>query len=289
MTVWSSTQNVDGVGAEFAQAFNLAVDDVTALTEVMGGGFGSKFGADSWGIAAAHLAKKAGKPVKLFLDRTQEHTTAGNRPSTEAKITLAADEDGKLFGDHRRDPRHRRDHQRGQLPAALRLQRAEQPPDAHRRPRQRRQPRHAGPGPPPGLRHDGVGRRRPRREARRRPARVPPQEPGRSRTWSRAARASRSTAPRSTEKEIELGTAAIGWGRRKSRAENAEAKGPIKRSLGMALHQWGGGGRNDKQVDLPDQSRRHRRAADRHPGHRHRLPDRPGPDRRRGPRPDPRT
>ena len=50
-------------------------------------------------------------------------------------------------------------------------------------------------------------------------------------------------------KEIELGREAIGWGRRKSRAENAEAKGPIKRGLGMALHQWGGGGRNDKQVD----------------------------------------
>ena len=47
----------------------------------MGGGFGSKFGPDIQGIAAAELARKARAPVKLMLDRDEEVTTAGNRPS----------------------------------------------------------------------------------------------------------------------------------------------------------------------------------------------------------------
>src|SRR5262249_33766513 len=74
----------------------LPTSDVTCLTEVMGGGFGSKFGAEIWGVAAATLAQKAGKPVRLFLDRAQEHMAAGNRPSATGKIKLGASKAGKL-------------------------------------------------------------------------------------------------------------------------------------------------------------------------------------------------
>ena len=38
----------------------------------------------------------------------------------------------------------------------------------------------------------------------------------------------------------------IGWKNRKPRGQNG--KGPVKRGYGMALHQWGGGGAQDKQV-----------------------------------------
>ena len=63
----------------------------------MGGGFGSKFGADIWGRTAAQLSKKAGgRPVKMFLDRVQEHLAAGNRPSASAHIKLGANRDGKI-------------------------------------------------------------------------------------------------------------------------------------------------------------------------------------------------
>ena len=56
--------------------------NVTVHTDYMGGGFGSKFSADIWGTTAAQLSKKAGgRPVKMFLDRVQEHLAAGNRPS----------------------------------------------------------------------------------------------------------------------------------------------------------------------------------------------------------------
>ena len=60
MTVWASTQTVQVVAGELADAFSIPAANVTVLTDYMGGGFGSKFGADVWGRTAAELAKKAG-------------------------------------------------------------------------------------------------------------------------------------------------------------------------------------------------------------------------------------
>jgi xanthine dehydrogenase YagR molybdenum-binding subunit len=49
--------------------------------------------------------------------------------------------------------------------------------------------------------------------------------------------------------ELEIGAKTIGWNERwKPRSENRKARGPIKTGLGVALHQWGGGGSQDKQV-----------------------------------------
>ena len=63
----------------------------------MGGGFGSKFNADIWGVTAARLSKMTGgRPVKMFLDRVQEHLAAGNRPSGWAHIKMGANRDGKV-------------------------------------------------------------------------------------------------------------------------------------------------------------------------------------------------
>ncbi len=98
LTVWASTQAVQVVAGELADAFQIPVSNVTVLTEVMGGGFGSKFGADVWGRTAAELAKSTGKPVKLFLDRVQEHLAAGNRPSASGTVKIGASKDGKLVG-----------------------------------------------------------------------------------------------------------------------------------------------------------------------------------------------
>lgn len=96
LTVWSSTQAVQPTAAELADAFEIPVANVTALTEVMGGGFGSKFGAEIWGQTAAKMAKETGRPVRLFLDRIQEHTASGNRPSATGTIRLGATKDGQI-------------------------------------------------------------------------------------------------------------------------------------------------------------------------------------------------
>ena len=97
MVCWASTQNVGGVAGDLAGMMKLPPANVTVYTDYMGGGFGSKFGADIWGRTAAELSKKAGgRPVKMFLDRVQEHLAAGNRPSASAHIKLGANRDGKL-------------------------------------------------------------------------------------------------------------------------------------------------------------------------------------------------
>jgi xanthine dehydrogenase YagR molybdenum-binding subunit len=96
LTVWCSTQAVFGTAGELARAFSIPATQVKCITHYMGGGFGSKFGPDSQGIAAAHLAKAAKAPVKLMLDRAEEITTAGNRPSAYGKVKLAGTKDGKI-------------------------------------------------------------------------------------------------------------------------------------------------------------------------------------------------
>src|SRR5262249_5375714 len=79
-----------------AQHFNLDAGKVKCITHHMGGGYGSKFGPDVQGITAAELAKKAGKPVKLMLDREEEITTAGNRTSAYGTVKIAGTKDGKI-------------------------------------------------------------------------------------------------------------------------------------------------------------------------------------------------
>lgn len=96
LTVWASTQSVSVIPNEFGTALKIPATDVRILTPVMGGGFGSKFGADTWGIACATMARKAGRAVKMMLDRDQELSVAGMRPSIYAKVKVGAKKDGTL-------------------------------------------------------------------------------------------------------------------------------------------------------------------------------------------------
>lgn len=94
LTAHLSTQNVSGTAAQFADPLKITADEVTVHCEFIGGGFGSKFAADTWGVAAAKLAKQTGRPVKLMLSRDQELKTAGCRPSGFLKARVGADKDG---------------------------------------------------------------------------------------------------------------------------------------------------------------------------------------------------
>ncbi len=96
LRVWVSTQGVSRVGGQFAQGAGVPASNVNVTCDYIGGGFGSKFQADIWGIATAQLAKKAGKPVKIMLERDAEVMVAGARPSAFGKIRVAAKKDGTL-------------------------------------------------------------------------------------------------------------------------------------------------------------------------------------------------
>ena len=238
IVAWASTQAVTVTANELAGAFKIPVSNVTVLTEVMGGGFGSKFGADIWGRTAAELSKKAGgRPVKMFLDRVQEHLAGGNRPSASAKVKLGATKDGKLVAMIAES--HGTGGSRGGSQFPL--------PYVYTVPNVSRSHSEVfvngggaramrAPGHPQGCAvmeaamddlADKLG--------------IDPLEfrlknlpPGDFKTPIYIG-------------EIKLGSELIGWKEnRKPRGQNG--KGVTKRGLGMALHTWGGGGARDKQV-----------------------------------------
>jgi xanthine dehydrogenase YagR molybdenum-binding subunit len=94
---WPSTQNLSGIGGDLAKVLEIPATSVHTHMEVMGGGFGSKFGHDRWGEFGARLSKKSGgRAVKLFLDRSTELQIAGNRPSLFGKVKLGAKKDGTM-------------------------------------------------------------------------------------------------------------------------------------------------------------------------------------------------
>jgi xanthine dehydrogenase YagR molybdenum-binding subunit len=100
LTCWSSTQGTASVRDELAAVFGMKKSQVRVITEYMGGGFGAKFGAGNYGVLATHLSKKAQAPVKLMLDREQEHLCVGNRPSSFQKVRVGAKKDGTLTAIH---------------------------------------------------------------------------------------------------------------------------------------------------------------------------------------------
>jgi xanthine dehydrogenase YagR molybdenum-binding subunit len=83
-TVYTSTQNVSGMAGQYAQPLQIPASDIKVRMDYVGGGFGSKFGADGWGIESAHLAKQAGAPG---LDRPSSGTR--NCLSRELVFTFA--------------------------------------------------------------------------------------------------------------------------------------------------------------------------------------------------------
>jgi xanthine dehydrogenase YagR molybdenum-binding subunit len=96
LNVHLSTQNVSGTAGQFAGPLSLEEANVTINCQFVGGGFGSKFAADEWGVACARLAKDAGQPVRLMLDRATELKVGGNRPSAFANVTVGCDAEGKI-------------------------------------------------------------------------------------------------------------------------------------------------------------------------------------------------
>lgn len=96
LTVFDSTQGVNGVKQSLAKNFALPMDSVRVLNPYVGGGFGSKGSAWSHVVLAAMAAKVTGRPVKLVLDRTQMFGPVGGRPATVQHIKLGTDASGRL-------------------------------------------------------------------------------------------------------------------------------------------------------------------------------------------------
>ncbi len=93
-----STQNVSGIPAQMAEPLQIPATNIRVHQENIGGGFGSKFAPDRWGIFTAQISKKAGgKPVRIMLERDAELKVAGARPSAYARVKVGAKKDGMLL------------------------------------------------------------------------------------------------------------------------------------------------------------------------------------------------
>lgn len=97
LTVYASTQGTFATQGSLARALGVPASKVRVITEHMGGGFGSKFGADLWDVFCAQAAKATGRPCRLMLDRAEEHL-AGNRPDSIQACKFSATREGKLLG-----------------------------------------------------------------------------------------------------------------------------------------------------------------------------------------------
>lgn len=96
LTLWNSTQSVFTVRQEVAEALDMPEGHVRVIKEHMGGGFGAKQISWKQDVIAALLAREAGRPVQLMLDREAENLAVGNRPNTRQHVKLSARRDGTL-------------------------------------------------------------------------------------------------------------------------------------------------------------------------------------------------
>jgi len=102
LTAWISTQGISGARENFASALGIPQANVRVICQYMGGGFGSKaLSVGAEGLLCAKLAKAANAPVKLMLDRKEEHLATGNRPSSAAKIKAGVSADGVITAEER--------------------------------------------------------------------------------------------------------------------------------------------------------------------------------------------
>ena len=96
LTAWISTQGIFDARRELARRFGLHAEQVRVLAEYIGGGFGGKQGAGTEALLAAELARAAGRPVRLALDRHEDQVVGGRRAATRQTVTLGARRDGTL-------------------------------------------------------------------------------------------------------------------------------------------------------------------------------------------------
>ncbi len=96
LTVWEPTQGVFAVQSGIARVLGLPLANVRVIGHYVGGAFGSRLTAGKYDIIAALLARKTGRPVKLFLTREETYLCVGNRPPETMKLKAGVKKDGTL-------------------------------------------------------------------------------------------------------------------------------------------------------------------------------------------------
>lgn len=96
LTVWESTQDVEGVRDRLAKLLKLDKTRVRVIASYIGGAFGAKFGTGKHAFIAATIAHRLKRPVRFSLDRQGEQIAAGQRTPTKQYLQFGAKKDGTL-------------------------------------------------------------------------------------------------------------------------------------------------------------------------------------------------
>ncbi|MES2338813.1 MAG: xanthine dehydrogenase family protein molybdopterin-binding subunit [Pseudomonadota bacterium] len=96
LTIYSALQMPSSNKKQLMQALDLKADQVRIIARYVGGGFGSKLGISTEGIAAAIAAKELGRPVKVVMSRQQVFDATIRRSNTHQRVALGAAADGRL-------------------------------------------------------------------------------------------------------------------------------------------------------------------------------------------------
>ena len=96
LTLYDSTQNVNGVQGTTAYMLGLAPENVLVLSYYVGGAFGSKGLQFSNIVLTAIAARVVNRPVKFVLTRQMMQTNTGRRPETVQTVSLGSDRAGNL-------------------------------------------------------------------------------------------------------------------------------------------------------------------------------------------------
>ena len=95
LTIWSSSQGQFMVRDYTARLVGIPVSKVKAIPMEIGGGFGAKLTVYMEPLAAL-LARKAGAPVKMAMNRTEVFEATGPTSGTYIKVKIGATKEGRI-------------------------------------------------------------------------------------------------------------------------------------------------------------------------------------------------
>ena len=99
VTVWTSTQSLYRVRAELNQALRIPMSKIRVISSYVGGGFGSKVSVNVEAVTAL-LARKARRPVKISLTRSEIFTGTSPRHSFIVYLKDGVSREGRLLARH---------------------------------------------------------------------------------------------------------------------------------------------------------------------------------------------
>src|SRR5579884_1400317 len=100
LTVWSSTQTPHYVHRELSKALSMPTAQIRIIAPPSGGAFGGKSEMFSHEVAAAALARKAGRPVLIELSREEVFYCHRGRHPVRMRIKTGVRKDGSITAMH---------------------------------------------------------------------------------------------------------------------------------------------------------------------------------------------